>query len=58
MWRDICIANRDALLQELKRYRQRARLASASCSTSGDGAGLEKLFAAARDARDKWIHSS
>jgi prephenate dehydrogenase len=25
---------------------------------NGDGAGLEKLFAAAREARDKWIHSS
>jgi prephenate dehydrogenase len=57
MWRDICVANRDRLLEELKKYRKEldsiGRLLEA-----GDGAGLEKLFAEARAARDKWIHSS
>lgn len=57
MWRDICLANRDRLLQELKSYANELgsmrRLLQA-----GDGAALEKLFAAARDARNKWIQSS
>jgi prephenate dehydrogenase len=57
MWRDICLANRDRLLQELKLYAN--ELGSIRrLIDKGDGAGLEKLFAAARDARDKWIHSS
>jgi prephenate dehydrogenase len=57
MWRDICLANRDRLLQELKLYAN--ELGSIRrLLDKGDGAGLEKLFAAARDARDKWIHSS
>ena len=57
MWRDICLANRDHLLQELKLYAN--ELGSIRrLLDKGDGAGLEKLFAAAREARDKWIHSS
>jgi prephenate dehydrogenase len=57
MWRDICLANRDRLLQELKLYAN--ELGSIrKLIEKGDGAGLEKLFAAAREARDKWIHSS
>ena len=57
MWRDICLANRDRLLQELKLYAN--ELGSIRrLLDKGDGAGLEKLFAAARDARDKWIHSN
>jgi prephenate dehydrogenase len=50
MWRDICIANSDRILDELRRYRKKLE--------AGDGAALEKLFAEARAARDKWIHSS
>ena len=57
MWRDICLANRDRLLQELKLYAN--ELGSIRrLIDKGDGAGLEQLFAAAREARDKWIHSS
>ena len=57
MWRDICIANRDRLLQELKSYAN--DLGSIrKLIQKGDAAGLEKLFAAARDARNKWIQSS
>jgi prephenate dehydrogenase len=56
MWRDICLANRDALMSELDAYdamlaRLRAVLASA------DGEGLERLFTSARDARDAWLRS-
>jgi prephenate dehydrogenase len=57
MWRDICIANRDRLLAELGRYQDKlggvGRLLQA-----GDAAGLEKLFAEARQARDQWLKSS
>ena len=57
MWRDICLANRDRLLQELKLYAN--ELGSIrKLIDNGDGAGLEKLFATAQEARNKWIHSS
>lgn len=54
MWRDICLANRMALLGELDAYmtellRTRVLLAS------GDGGGLETMFAAARARRDAWL---
>jgi prephenate dehydrogenase len=57
MWRDICLANRDALLQELKLYANELGTIRKLIS-KGDGAALEKLFTAARDARNKWIQSS
>jgi prephenate dehydrogenase len=57
MWRDICIANRDRLVIELQRYVE--ELGSIrKLLEHADAAGLEKLFAEAREARDKWIHSS
>lgn len=54
MWRDICLANRHALLGELDAYmtellRTRVLLAAA------DSAGLEAMFAAARARRDAWL---
>ncbi|MCX8018073.1 MAG: prephenate dehydrogenase/arogenate dehydrogenase family protein [Rhodocyclaceae bacterium] len=56
MWRDICLANRQALLKELDAYmgellRTRVLLASA------DAVGLEKMFATARARRDAWLES-
>ena len=53
MWRDISLANRDALLAEVVAYRgQLDRLAT--MLTARDGAGLEAVFAAARTARRSW----
>ena len=53
MWRDICLANRDALLDELDRYRaQLDELRDAL--QRGDGEALEKTFAVARTARRSW----
>ncbi|MDP2811574.1 MAG: prephenate dehydrogenase/arogenate dehydrogenase family protein [Rhodocyclaceae bacterium] len=54
MWRDICLANRPALLKELDAYmaelmKTRVLLAAA------DGAGLEAMFATARARRDAWL---
>ncbi len=55
MWRDICIANRDRLLQELDRYRGEldsiGRLLQA-----GDAVGLERVFAEARESRSRWLN--
>jgi prephenate dehydrogenase len=56
MWRDICLANRPALLGELDAYmaelmRMRVLLAS------GNAAALEATFGAARARRDAWIET-
>lgn len=53
MWRDICLANRVALLDELDRYRaQLDELRDAL--QRGDGEALEQTFALARNARRSW----
>ena len=54
MWRDICLANRDALLQQLGAYEQELAQIKALIA-AGDGAGLEALFGRARDARQKYL---
>lgn len=54
MWRDIAVANRAALLDELKRYRaQIERLERLVAAADGDG--LYRLFTTARDARNDWL---
>jgi prephenate dehydrogenase len=53
MWRDICLANRDALLIELDSYRAQLddlRVALAR----NDGERLEEIFGVARRARREW----
>jgi prephenate dehydrogenase len=54
MWRDICIANRKALLAELKRYGGELERLKRMLER-GDARALEALFAGARDARDRWL---
>lgn len=54
MWRDICVANRKALLAELSGY-QRELAEMKVLLRKGDAVGLEKIFARARAARDKWL---
>lgn len=54
MWRDICIANRKALLVELKRYGGELDRLRRMLERS-DARALEALFAGARDARDRWL---
>jgi prephenate dehydrogenase len=54
MWRDICVANRHALVGEIDAYmsellRTRVLLAGA------DGDGLQAMFAEARARRDAWL---
>lgn len=53
MWRDVCLANRVALLEELDRYR--AQLDDLRDALQrGDGEKLEETFAVARTARRAW----
>jgi prephenate dehydrogenase len=53
MWRDICVANRDALLAELDGYL--ATLGTLrQLIDAGDGAGLEAVFARTSQARTDW----
>jgi len=55
MWRDICAANKDRLLEELSRFSGKLDQVKALLDKPAD---LEKLFAEAREARDRWIRSS
>jgi len=55
MWRDICVANRDRLLDELAKFSSKLDQVRALLDRPAE---LEKLFAEARAARDKWIQSS
>jgi prephenate dehydrogenase len=57
MWRDICIANRDRLLEELTRYSAQLGLVE-KLLQAADGEALEKLFTRARDVRNRWLNSS
>ena len=53
MWRDICVANREALLVEIDLYlAELARLRE--LVSKADGARLEVVFERARKARDIW----
>jgi len=56
MWRDISLANRDALLDELTAYQN--ELANLRMLLQNkDGAGLQALFERASHARNDWAHS-
>lgn len=55
MWRDISLANRTALLQELESYEAELRLIKQLLQDS-DGAGLQTLFERASKARNAWAH--
>lgn len=57
MWRDICLANRDVLLGELRRY-QDALAGLGAALEQSDGAALERAFGAARAARRAWTSGS
>jgi prephenate dehydrogenase len=53
MWRDICLANREALSKELQIYIAELNRISAALS-AGDGADLEKIFRTAHELRSGW----
>ena len=54
MWRDICLANRAAILAALDGYLGDLN-AVRGMVDAGNGPALEAKFAAARDARAKWL---
>jgi len=54
MWRDICLSNRDLILNDLARYREEIGKIAALLE-AGDGPALERLFTEARDARGRWL---
>ena len=56
MWRDICLANRDLLLAEVSGYRAQLALLEQHLQR-GDGIALERMFEAARTARNAWLSS-
>lgn len=55
MWRDICVANRDRLLHELHLYEEKL-ITIGQMLEASDAPALEKLFAEARAAREKWLN--
>ena len=54
MWRDICVANRDRLLIELRLYEKKLKAVGHMLETN-DAKALETLFADARLARERWL---
>lgn len=54
MWRDICVGNRDALLAEIDAY-ARGLYALREQIAAGDAGAIERVFADAREARDRWL---
>ena len=56
MWRDICLANRAALLVELDTYMAEL-MRTRSLLAEGNAAGLEQMFCTARQRRDAWLDS-
>lgn len=54
MWRDICVANREALAAELNEY-QRTIAKLQRWIAEGNGEALEQLFERARAARNEWL---
>jgi prephenate dehydrogenase len=53
MWRDICLANREALLKELQIYIAELNQLNTALA-AGDAATLEQTFRAARELRAGW----
>ncbi len=54
MWRDICLANREALLNHIDGY-QNELTELREMLAQNDSQGLESIFTDARDARKQWL---
>jgi prephenate dehydrogenase len=53
MWRDICLANRDALLRELMQYANELHVLYQALEKN-DATKLEEVFSVARKVRSNW----
>ena len=56
MWRDISLANRQALLSEIDAYQTKLGQLRAGLAQA-DGAAIQALFQRAQSARQAWITS-
>jgi prephenate dehydrogenase len=56
MWRDICLANREALIGQIDAY-QEELAALRQWLAGGNGKELENAFSRARDARKHWLEN-
>ncbi|MGQ0577869.1 MAG: prephenate dehydrogenase [Betaproteobacteria bacterium] len=56
MWRDIALANREALLADIEAYQQQLG-GLAQRLRQADSAEIERIFEAARSARNAWIRT-
>lgn len=54
MWRDICVSNRDALLEVLDAYMEELERARGAIAAA-DAATLGRMFESARAARARWL---
>jgi prephenate dehydrogenase len=57
MWRDICLANRAALLEELRGYGAHLEELRRALEAA-DGVAIEAVFARAREARERWLNAA
>ncbi len=57
MWRDICLANRAALLKQIDMYQDELKVLQVILSTN-DAEALEENFSRARSLRDEWLKNS
>lgn len=55
MWRDICLGNRQAILEMMRRYKEDLRLIEQAIEAA-DGEALREIFARAKAARDRFCH--
>lgn len=53
MWRDICLANRDAMMRELQQYAAELYVLHQALENN-DAAKLEEIFSLAREVRSAW----
>jgi prephenate dehydrogenase len=53
MWRDVCLANREAILGMMRRYTEDLRLIEDAIE-QGDGEALLDIFTRAKAARDRF----
>ena len=56
MWRDICLANHEALLKQIDAYQNELKLLQ-QLLKNNDGKSLEKAFSQARSVRENWLKS-
>jgi prephenate dehydrogenase len=57
MWRDICVANKEALGKMMDRYIEEMKVL-ADTIASGDGERLLEIFSRAKAARDRYVDTA